>query len=80
MVEITELNKLPFNDVRRINDHVRLSALAYADRNKYIADPKFVNVPIEMLLSEKYIANKVAEYGFEVKVDVTGDTTFFRRF
>ncbi|QXJ30714.1 gamma-glutamyltransferase family protein [Saccharolobus shibatae] len=77
MVEITELNKLPFNDVRRINDHVRLSALAYADRNKYIADPKFVNVPIEMLLSEKYIANKIAEYGFEVKVDVTGDTTFF---
>ncbi|WP_338599310.1 gamma-glutamyltransferase family protein [Sulfolobus tengchongensis] len=77
MVELSDINKLPYNDVRRINDHVRLSALAYDDRNKYVADPRFAKIPIEMLLSEKYLANKMAEYGIEAKVKVTGDTTFF---
>ncbi|MDT7860951.1 MAG: gamma-glutamyltransferase family protein [Saccharolobus sp.] len=77
MVELTDINKMPFNDVRRINEHIRLSALAYDDRNKYVADPRFVNIPIDKLLSERYILNKLAEYGIEPKVKTSGDTTFF---
>ncbi|MEM4042146.1 MAG: gamma-glutamyltransferase family protein [Saccharolobus sp.] len=77
MIELTDINKMPFNDVRRVNEHVRLSALAYDDRNKYVADPRFVNVPIDKLLSESYLSNKLAEYGFEPKIRESGDTTFF---
>ncbi|TRM87227.1 gamma-glutamyltransferase, partial [Sulfolobus sp. E3] len=77
MIELTDINKMPYNDIGRINEHVRLSALAYEDRNKYVADPRFASVPVEKLLSESYISNKLSEYGIEVKVSSHGDTTFF---
>ena len=42
------------------------SALAYADRNQYLADPDFVNVPLAGLLSDSYAAERRALIGWPV--------------
>ena len=34
---------------------IEASRLAYQDRNFYVADPSFFNVPTEELISEKYL-------------------------
>ncbi len=39
------------------------SRLAFADRNAYIADPKFANVPVEGLLDRAYLARRARLIG-----------------
>jgi len=39
------------------------SRLMYADRNEYIADPKFVEVPVYELLAPEYVAARAAQIG-----------------
>lgn len=36
------------------------SFLAYADRDKYVADPKFVDVPVTEMLDKDYLASRAA--------------------
>jgi gamma-glutamyltranspeptidase/glutathione hydrolase len=36
------------------------SALAYADRNKYVADPDFVDVPVKAMLNKDYLKSRAA--------------------
>jgi len=36
------------------------SALAYADRDKYIADPDFIEVPVKALIDKDYLASRAA--------------------
>ncbi len=36
------------------------SALAYADRDKYVADPQFVDVPVAPLLNKNYLKSRAA--------------------
>lgn len=36
------------------------SKLAYADRNRYLADPDFVDVPVQKLLDEDYLTRRAA--------------------
>ncbi|HLB43284.1 gamma-glutamyltransferase [candidate division TM6 bacterium RIFCSPHIGHO2_12_FULL_36_22] len=49
-----------FNLGDSISWHIMAQALAlvFADRNCYVADPEFVNVPIKELLSQKYLMNR----------------------
>ncbi len=75
MVELAGINSMPFNDVRRVNEHLRLSALAYEDRNKLVADPRFFTLP-DGILDNNYLTRKLIEYGIDVKVRDVGDTTF----
>lgn len=37
---------------------------AYADRSIYLGDPDFVEIPTEMLLSEKYLSEKMNDFDF----------------
>ncbi|BCS92249.1 hypothetical protein L3N51_01191 [Metallosphaera sp. J1] len=76
MVEMTGINKLPYNDVKRVNEHVRISALAYEDRDQYVADPRFHPLPA-FLLDNNYLTQRLMEVGMEAKVNQDGDTTFF---
>jgi gamma-glutamyltranspeptidase/glutathione hydrolase len=36
------------------------SALAYADRNKYVADPDFIDVPVKAMLDKDYLKSRAA--------------------
>lgn len=75
MVEMSEINKLPYNDIRRVNNHVKIAMLAYEDRNEYITDPRFSKIP-DHLLDERYLARRMSDEGIPVNLH-DGDTTFF---
>ena len=68
---------------------VEAKRLSFFDREKYLADPKFVDVPVKRLLSKEYaegLAKKISIKGPKIpeedlklsyKPDVVGDTTYF---
>src|SRR5215472_3476972 len=53
-----DLDKLEPIDVDFIHTWVECAKLAYADREAFYGDPRFVNVPLETLLSETYNARR----------------------
>lgn len=46
------------DDLRSLHLIAEASRLAFADRNRYVADPAFVDVPVAGLLSPPYIAER----------------------
>ena len=46
------------NDLRSVHLIAEASRLAFADRDRYVADPAFVNVPTAGLLSTAYLAER----------------------
>lgn len=58
------IKKHNHNRVKAMQAIVEVSKRAYADRSKYLGDPDFVDVPIETLLSEEYLNNRMANYNF----------------
>jgi gamma-glutamyltranspeptidase/glutathione hydrolase len=90
LAALLALNLLQGFDLARLSHHsadhlhllVEMSKLAYADRNRWIADPNQVKVPVEGLLSKDYAARR--RTAFDPKRarafrsgDPTGDTTGF---
>ena len=53
-----DLDKLALTDPDFIHTWAECAKLAYADREAFYGDPKFVEVPIETLLSEAYNAER----------------------
>jgi len=69
LYEENGLNKLDFYDEKRIIEHLKIAAIAYKDRDRYIADPKFMDVdPLELLKKPHVLESE--------KLDIEGDTTF----
>lgn len=64
---------------------IEATKLAFADRNKYIADPAFAKVPVSQLLSKEYAAvrralidpNKVIQSPVPGQIVNDSDTTYF---
>jgi gamma-glutamyltranspeptidase/glutathione hydrolase len=64
---------------------IEATKLAFADRNKYIADPAFARVPVSQLLSKEYAAsrralidpNKVIQSPMPGQIVNDSDTTYF---
>jgi len=61
LLEPYELNKRPFENVHTAHLFTQASRLAFADRNRYIADSDFVQVPVDDLLSPEYIKRRSQE-------------------
>ena len=53
-----ELAQYPPNSLHAVHLLTQSSRLAFADRNKYIADSDFVSVPVKGLLAEDYLAKR----------------------
>ncbi|HEY4370733.1 MAG TPA: gamma-glutamyltransferase [Burkholderiales bacterium] len=60
LLEPYELHRTDFHDPRRAHLMVQAKQIAYHDRDRWIGDPAFVDVPMEMLLSAKYIDERRA--------------------
>lgn len=58
LVERFELGKLKPTSAEAIHLIAEAERLAYADRNKYIGDADFVDVPVEGLLSSEYLEKR----------------------
>lgn len=57
------------------------SALAYADRDKYVADPEFVDVPVGPLLNKDYLKSRaglIHQNGVLAKVEAGNPVDFVR--
>ncbi|EZQ11084.1 gamma-glutamyltransferase [Candidatus Acidianus copahuensis] len=74
MSEIKELWKRPYTDYERVNDYIKILSIAYADRDNYVADPRFYQIPD--LLDEIRLKNALKGKA-KTNILSDGDTTFF---
>jgi gamma-glutamyltranspeptidase / glutathione hydrolase len=58
--ELLSLNTLDWDSPARMHLYVEVLRRAYADRNEWMGDPDFVDMPLEQLLSRPYAAGRVA--------------------
>ena len=54
LLEGFDLHSMGHNTVEYLHTWIECAKLAFADREQYYADPDFVDVPLEKLLSKKY--------------------------
>jgi gamma-glutamyltranspeptidase/glutathione hydrolase len=64
-----DLTGMQHNSAEYIHTLVEALKLAYADRDTYYGDPKFVKVPEDTLLSMKYAEERRAQIGKEASLD-----------
>ena len=58
LLEGFDLPALGWHDARTVHLMVEAKKLAFADRERYLADPDFVDIPLEGLLSKEYAAER----------------------
>ncbi len=54
------LHAMPWDSVTRTHLYVEVLRRAFADRNRLIADPAFVSVPVQALMSASYVESRMA--------------------
>jgi gamma-glutamyltranspeptidase / glutathione hydrolase len=54
LAELSDLTKMGHNSAEYIHTLAEGAKLAYADRDRYLADPAFTPVPVDKLLSKEY--------------------------
>jgi len=64
-----DLVGMQHNSAEYINTLVEALKLAYADRDTYYGDPKFVKVPADTLLSMKYAEERRAQIGKDASLE-----------
>ena len=85
IVEQFDLTALGFNTAESIHLMVEAKKLSFADRERYVADPEWIDIPLEGLLSKTYAAGQAKRIHFErTAIDVPAgvpeqfeDTTCF---
>ncbi len=78
ILERTDLPKLSTEQV--LHHYLEAGSLAFADRAKYLGDPRFVDVPLSTLLSDKYAAERACSLDpakAAVKPVVAGDVAAY---
>ena len=85
ILEGFELAKLTSQPAHYYHTMIEAMKLAFADRNRYIADPAFAKVPVNELLSKSYAAkrrtlidpNKAIDSPPPGDINLGSDTTYF---
>ncbi|HIN39453.1 MAG TPA: gamma-glutamyltransferase [Flavobacteriales bacterium] len=65
MIEPYDLKVLGHNSTRMIQVLTEAERRSYADRSFYLGDPDFVNIPVEELISAKYLKDRMKDFSFE---------------
>ncbi|WP_334182273.1 gamma-glutamyltransferase family protein [Novosphingobium sp.] len=71
VLEHTDIDKRNASDEKAWFEFAQASRLAYADRDRYVGDPAFVQVPLAGLLDPEYLKGRAAEIG-----ETAGPVTF----
>ncbi|MCK0189337.1 gamma-glutamyltransferase [Arenibacter sp. F20364] len=65
MIEPYDLSSYGHNSVKSIQLFTEAARRAYADRNYFLGDPDFVEIPINELLSEQYLQERMQNFSFD---------------
>ena len=65
MIEPYDISQYGANSLEAIQVMVAAEKLAYADRSYYLGDPDFVKIPIENLLDDTYLSNRMQHFSFD---------------
>ncbi|MCK5442614.1 MAG: gamma-glutamyltransferase [Maribacter sp.] len=65
MIEPYDIQAFGHNSTKTIQLFTEASRRAYADRNYFLGDPDFVDIPLDVLLSQKYIRERMNDFSFE---------------
>ena len=65
MMEPFELSEYGHNSAKTIQLFTEVARRAYADRNYFLGDPDFVTIPLDILLSNTYLKERMEDFSFE---------------
>ena len=65
MIEPYNVSKFEHNSAKTIQLFTEASRRAYADRNFFLGDPDFVDIPYDVLLSDDYIQDRMSNFSFD---------------
>lgn len=65
MIEPHDIGQYGHNSVAAIQLFTEAARRAYADRNFFLGDPDFVDIPLDVLLSDDYLQARMQDFSFE---------------
>ncbi|WP_420399809.1 gamma-glutamyltransferase [Flagellimonas sp.] len=65
MIEPHHIGKYGHNSVEAIQLFTEAARRAYADRNYFLGDPDFVDIPLNVLLDDEYLQERMKDFSFE---------------
>ncbi|WP_431121271.1 gamma-glutamyltransferase [Flagellimonas flava] len=65
MIEPHEIGKYGHNSAEAIQLFTEAARRAYADRNFFLGDPDFVDIPLNILLDDEYLQERMKNFSFE---------------
>ena len=65
MMEPYDMSSFGHNSPKTMQLFVEAARRAYADRNYYLGDPDFVDIPLDRLLSDSYLKERMADFSFD---------------
>ncbi|MEM7486166.1 MAG: gamma-glutamyltransferase [Bacteroidota bacterium] len=65
MMEPYEVADFGHNSTKTIQLFTEASRRAYADRNYFLGDPDFVDIPLDVILSDNYLQKRMQNFSFE---------------
>ncbi|WP_299249123.1 gamma-glutamyltransferase [uncultured Aquimarina sp.] len=75
MIEPYELSTYGHNSLKSIQIITEAERRAYADRSFYLGDPDFVKIPIDTLISESYLSERMKDFNPE-KATLSSDLSY----
>ncbi|MBS9463410.1 gamma-glutamyltransferase [Flagellimonas sp. 389] len=65
MMEPYQIADFGHNSTKTIQLFTEASRRAYADRNYFLGDPDFVDIPLDVILSDNYLQKRMQNFSFE---------------
>ena len=65
MMEPYDLKTFGHNTTQTVQLFTEAARRAYADRNYFLGDPDYVDIPLDILLSEPYLEQRMEDFSFE---------------
>ncbi len=65
MIESHDLASYGHNSSKTVQLFTEASRRAYADRNYYLGDPDFVDIPLDVLLSDSYLKDRMESFSWD---------------
>ena len=65
MMEPYDVSEFGHNSEKTVQLFTEASRRAYADRNYYLGDPDFVDIPLDVLLSKAYLDERMTDFSFD---------------